>query len=57
MRLAGADITENLANRIIAEIEADDLNFEHQMQRLEASITATRRQLHPILLEYLNGNE
>lgn len=57
MRFAGTDITDNLANRIIAEIDVDDINFEDKIQRLEKSIGATRNQLHPILLEHLNGGE
>ena len=56
LRLAGKDISDNLANRIIAEIEVDEIDFENQMQRLESSIRATRKSLHPKLLEYLNEN-
>jgi serine/threonine protein kinase len=53
LQLAGSDISDNLANRIITEIEVDEINFDQQIQHLESSISSTRNQLHPILLNFL----
>jgi serine/threonine protein kinase len=47
--MAGPNISDDLAGRIAAEIDAQDLDFEHEILRMEASISATRNDLHPIL--------
>lgn len=54
LRLVGHEISENLAHRIITEIEVENINFKLKMQQLESSITATRNQLHPLLKSFLN---
>ncbi len=54
LRLAGSDISDNLANRIIAEIEVEDINFKSKIQHLKSSISSTISNLHPILLAYLS---
>ena len=54
LRLAGVDISANLARRIISEIEVEDINFEMLISRMEASISVSRNELHPLLLEFIN---
>jgi serine/threonine protein kinase len=57
LRLAGTDISDNLANRIISEIEVEGINFNFKIVQLEASVRASRNQLHPILLDFLSGSD
>lgn len=54
LRLAGPDISENLANRIKSEIEVEEIDFNLKIQRLEVSVGAARTRLHPLLLDFLN---
>ena len=54
LRLAGLDISANLAQRIISEIEVDEIDFEKKIKHLEGSISASRNELHPLLLQFLN---
>jgi hypothetical protein len=54
MKLAGSSITEHLANRILVEIEVNEINFEHKILHIENSIDTTRQHLHPILSQQLN---
>lgn len=58
LRFAGPEISDNLADRIISEIEVDDIDFEEKIRHLERSISASRNDdLHPIIVEYLlKGN-
>ena len=55
LQLAGSDISVNLAKRIISEIEVENINFAILISRLEASINASRKELHPLLLEFIDG--
>jgi serine/threonine protein kinase len=57
LSLVGPNIDEKLANRIVTEIEVEDVDFENLIARLESSISATRDSLHPILQFFLVGND
>jgi serine/threonine protein kinase len=46
-------ITDALAQRIISEIKAENIDFSHLIFRLESSITANRKALHQILQNFL----
>lgn len=49
VRMAGQSISDDLAKRIVTEIDVQKLNFVHLIDRLERSIDAQRDNLHPIL--------
>lgn len=49
IKMAGKDISDDLANRIKAEIEVQHYDFEHRVRHVEGSIAASRNDLHSIL--------
>lgn len=49
LEFAGEKITDELAYRIAAEIDAQDFPFQYEIERMERSISADRTALHPIL--------
>ncbi len=49
VRMAGHDISEDLAKRIVTEIDVQGLDFVDLINRLERSIHPQRENLHPIL--------
>ena len=53
LRFAGPGISDNLAERIISEIEVDEFDFERKIRKWEHSISVSRNELHPILVDYL----
>ncbi len=58
LTMAGPNISDELANRIATEIDAQQFNFNQEIERMEGSISASRDDLHPILralLPALNG--
>ena len=57
IKLASKSISETLAERIKTEIEVSGINFVSQMKHLEKSIGVDIERIHPILIEFLNGNE
>jgi eukaryotic-like serine/threonine-protein kinase len=51
LRMAGPDIADELAARIAAEVDVQKVDFGYLIDRLERSISVSRKQLHPILSE------
>lgn len=49
LTMTGPHIADVEAHRLRVEIEVQSLEFEHYIGRLEASISATRQELHPHL--------
>ena len=47
--MAGTHISDELAHRIAAEIDAQDFGFQGCIAHLELSIGASRADLHPVL--------
>ena len=56
LKFAGPDISDSLANRIIAEVEVEDINFRKYFEHLEFSISATSAALHPVLKSFLGSS-
>lgn len=55
LRLAGADLPEEVAQRIKIEIDIQGLNFERLVSHVERSIDTSRNHLHPVLQGILMG--
>jgi hypothetical protein len=55
VQMAGASITEELAERIATEVRVQDINFKSMIRHLEHSISVSRDSLHPILAELAGG--
>jgi eukaryotic-like serine/threonine-protein kinase len=55
MSMVGADISEALAERTGTEIDVQGINFARLIQHVEQSISASRNDLHPILLKKVGG--
>ena len=55
MEMAGASISDALANRIKVEIEVQSVDFCSRIRHLERSISERRDNLHPVLREILVG--
>lgn len=53
IKLAGADMNENLALRFKTELEVQEVNFERLVAHVERSIGVSRARLHPILQDML----
>jgi hypothetical protein len=49
MQMAGVTISDDLANRIIVELNVLNVSFPQQFHHLEHSISAQRDSLHPVL--------
>ena len=56
MRMAGAEIEDALAERIKIELQVQNVQFIRQIQHLQGSIDVSRKGLHPILQECLEGS-
>ena len=54
--MAGAKITDQLANRIKIELEVQNINFDIEINHLKQSIGVDSSVLHPILQQLLSGN-
>lgn len=53
LSLTGPNSPDDLATRIAAEIDAQQFDFQGEIERMELSISATRDELHPILRSLL----
>lgn len=51
LQMAGAAISEELAERIATEIDVQGIDFARQIEHVERSISASRNDLHPVLLK------
>lgn len=49
MRLAGEMLEDNVAQRFMLDIDADEVDLDRQLSHLEASISVSRDMLHPRL--------
>ena len=57
LSFVNSDIDEILANRIVTEIEVDEIDFSNYIHRLQRSIEIQDLNLHTILRKYLKENE
>lgn len=55
IHLTGPDISDNLAQRIITEVEVDNFDFRGNIKRMERSIVFDHRNMHPILVSYIDS--
>ena len=51
MQMAGLSISDELAERIATEIDVQGFDFGYEIVRLERSISASRKELHPVLFK------
>jgi eukaryotic-like serine/threonine-protein kinase len=51
LQMAGAAISEELADRIATEVDVQGVKFARKIEHIERSISANRSELHPILLK------
>ena len=56
MQMASPSISNELAERIIVELNVQEIDFEAKVSHVEISIGVNRIGLHPILLDRLQGN-
>ena len=49
VEMAGVDMPDELARRIVLEIELSEFNFSHYIQKLKNSIGVSDERLHPLL--------
>ena len=49
LRMAGPETADDLANRIIVELDVLGVDFQRQFAHIEHSINAKRDSLHPAL--------
>ena len=57
LNLCGPDISENLAKRIVAEIEVLDMDFTGFIEQLGTLVDEDRQQLHSILKNHIDNEQ
>jgi serine/threonine protein kinase len=56
LQMAGASISEELAERIATEADVQEIDFVHKINHVEHSISAKLDELHPVLLKKAKGD-
>ncbi len=57
MEMAGPNVDNALAELIVIEMQVQRIDFLHRMEMIETSINVDRKELHPLLLVYLEELE